>query len=133
MYSSTFGKGWVGMSACPLVVLACESLHVCTVCIWRCEHARFCVEVLYALYINFRSFIHSSSSNDSDSYQSQARAGGRSLLTQPCVYIVIYTHPRPPTTPVSLKYMQEILVFWLSHASSYLHLSSPFSSTDSDF
>ena len=49
----------VGMSACPLVVLACESLHVCTVCIWRCEHARFCVEVFYALYINFHSFIHS--------------------------------------------------------------------------
>ena len=58
MYSSTFGKGWVGMSACPLVVLACESLHVCTVCIWRCEHARFCVEGFYALYINFHSFIH---------------------------------------------------------------------------
>ena len=56
MHSSTFGKGWVGMSACPLVVLACESLHVCTVCIWRCEHARFCVEVFYALYINFHSF-----------------------------------------------------------------------------
>ena len=42
-----------------LVVLACESLHVCTVCIWRCEHARFCVEVFYALYINFHSSIHS--------------------------------------------------------------------------
>ena len=47
------------MSTCPLVVLACESLHVCTVCIWRCEHARFCVEGFYALYINFHSFIHS--------------------------------------------------------------------------
>ena len=46
------------MSACPLVVLACESLHVCTVCIWRCEHAWFCVEGFYALYINFHSFIH---------------------------------------------------------------------------
>ena len=46
------------MSACPLVVLACESLHVCTVCIWRCEHARFCVEVFYVVYINFiHSFI----------------------------------------------------------------------------
>ena len=32
--------------------LACDSLHVCTVCIWRCEHASFCVEVFYAmLYI----------------------------------------------------------------------------------
>ena len=36
-----------------LVVLVCESLHVCTVCIWRCEYARFCVEVFYVLYINF--------------------------------------------------------------------------------
>ena len=26
---------------------------------WRCEHARFCVEGFYALYINFHSFIHS--------------------------------------------------------------------------
>ena len=56
--------GWVGAVCtfwyeCPLVVLACESLHVCTVCIWRCEHTRFCVEVFYALYINFHSFIHS--------------------------------------------------------------------------
>ena len=25
---------------------------------WRCEHARFCVEGFYALYINFHSFIH---------------------------------------------------------------------------
>ena len=30
--------------SCPSVVLACESLHVCTVCIWRCEHAKFHVE-----------------------------------------------------------------------------------------
>ena len=46
------------MSACPLVVLACESLHVCTVCIWRCEHARFCVEVFLCAIYKF-SFIHS--------------------------------------------------------------------------
>ena len=26
--------------------------------IWRCEHARFCVEVFYVLYINFHSFTH---------------------------------------------------------------------------
>ena len=40
MYSSTFGNGWVGgwvgavctfWYECPLVVLACERLHVCTV------------------------------------------------------------------------------------------------------
>ena len=60
MYSSTFGKRAVCTFwyECPLVVLACESLHVCTVCIWRCEHARFCVEVFHALYINFHSFIN---------------------------------------------------------------------------
>ena len=28
-----------------LAVLACGSLHVCAVCIWRCEHVRFCVNV----------------------------------------------------------------------------------------
>ena len=32
---------------------------VCFCYVWRCEHARFCVEVFYALYINFHSFIHS--------------------------------------------------------------------------
>ena len=56
------------MSACPLVVLACESLHVCTVCIWRCEHARFCVEGFYALYINFHSFIHSYTTKHTHTY-----------------------------------------------------------------
>ena len=28
-----------------LTVLACENLHVGTVCIWRCKYARFSVEV----------------------------------------------------------------------------------------
>ena len=81
MHSSTFGKGWVGMSACPLVVLACESLHVCTMCIWRCEHARFCVEVFYALYINFHSFIHSSRQLK-NVYKSETRMTAASVLKQ---------------------------------------------------
>ena len=34
------------------------SLHVCIVCIWRCEQARFCVEFGYSVYIDFHSFIH---------------------------------------------------------------------------
>ena len=51
---------------CPLIVLACESLHVCTVCIWRCEHARLCMEVFNALYINLYSFIHVSVSNSDE-------------------------------------------------------------------
>ena len=42
---------------------AIYSVHVQYVhnlfCSWRCEHARFCVEKFYALYINFHSFIHS--------------------------------------------------------------------------
>ena len=33
------------------------NFHVCTVCIWRCEHARFCVDVFYALYVNSHPFI----------------------------------------------------------------------------
>ena len=32
-------------------VFACESLHVCTVCIWLCEHARFCVDFFFKHYI----------------------------------------------------------------------------------
>ena len=80
MHSSTFGKGWVGMSACPLVVLACESLHVCTVCIWHCEHARFCVEVFYALYINFHSFqtTTTTTTTNKEGRAEGGRSGGRS-------------------------------------------------------
>ena len=48
---------------CPAVGLACETLHVSTVCIWCCERAKFCVDLIfeffYALYINVHSFIHS--------------------------------------------------------------------------
>ena len=40
-----------------LVVLACESLHVCTVCIWCCEHARFHVDSLVHHIIITFSFI----------------------------------------------------------------------------
>ena len=37
----------------------------CThVYIWRCEHARFCVDVFYALYINLHSFIHTEVERD---------------------------------------------------------------------
>ena len=54
---------WVGAVCtfwyeCPVVVLACESLHVCTACIWHCEHARFCVEVFLCAIYNFHSFIY---------------------------------------------------------------------------
>ena len=38
-----------------LVALACESLHVCAVYIWHCEHAMFWVEVFMR---NTYSFIH---------------------------------------------------------------------------
>ena len=41
---------------CLLVVSACGSLHVC---IWRCEHERFGVEVITRhRYINVHSFTH---------------------------------------------------------------------------
>ena len=50
-----YGCAWlVRMS---LVVLARESLHVCTVGVWCCEHARFCVEVfIHNIFI--QSFIY---------------------------------------------------------------------------
>ena len=53
--------GWVGAVPtfwydCPVVVLACGSLHACSVgiwcisvCVWRCELARFRAEIFYAL------------------------------------------------------------------------------------
>ena len=40
-------------------LLSIDNLDPWLLSIWRCEHARFCVEVFYALYINFYSFIHS--------------------------------------------------------------------------
>ena len=41
-----------------LVVLTCESIHVCTVCIWRYEHARHCAEVFMRQMLIFtHSFI----------------------------------------------------------------------------
>ena len=62
MYSCTFEKEWVPTDCHFIgvnvwVVLACESLHLCTVCVWHCENARLCVEGFYAPYINFHSFI----------------------------------------------------------------------------
>ena len=40
-----------------LVVLACESLHVRTVCMWRCKHARFRVDVFMRhTYIFIQSY-----------------------------------------------------------------------------
>ena len=38
--------------------IAGESLHVCTMCIWRCELARVCVEV-FKRHIYIHSVIHS--------------------------------------------------------------------------
>ena len=40
-----------------LVVLACESLHVCTVCVWCCEHERFYMDILVHHIIITFSFI----------------------------------------------------------------------------
>ena len=38
-----------------VVVIACESLHLCTVRIWRCELARFLCGGFYAPYTHFHS------------------------------------------------------------------------------
>ena len=66
--------------SCPLVVLACESLHACTICVWRCEHAVFCVE---DFYINCHSFIHSFMSFGSFSLLK--------LTCMHCVYLALWT------------------------------------------
>ena len=42
---------------CLLIILACESSHVCTVCIWHCEHARVCMEVFMRHIYIFSPFI----------------------------------------------------------------------------
>ena len=53
------GLYFVGMNECPVVVLACESLRVCTLCTWHCKHARFCVEVSMGdIEIFIQSFNH---------------------------------------------------------------------------
>ena len=55
--------GWVGavcillVYECPLVVLACESLHVCTVCIWRSEHAKFCMKWVFVCLFGLGFFV----------------------------------------------------------------------------
>ena len=59
MHSSTFGKGWVGMSACPLVVLACESLHVNDVCtVSGAVNTQGFVWKFFMRYVYKFSFIH---------------------------------------------------------------------------
>ena len=41
---------------CRFGSFSSESLHACTVCIWRCEHSRYCVGLyFYAPYVNFHS------------------------------------------------------------------------------
>ena len=56
-------RGWRVGAVCILLVwmslgsLVCESPHVHTVCIWRCEHTRFCVKTfMYRIYIFIHSF-----------------------------------------------------------------------------
>ena len=47
--------GGAGRGGEDLFFLACESLHVRTVCIWRCAHARFCVGVFMRCEISIHS------------------------------------------------------------------------------
>ena len=44
-----------------LICIQLKQKQMCNCLSWRCEHARFCVEVFMGLiyYINFQSFIHS--------------------------------------------------------------------------
>ena len=81
MCSCTFRTGWLGRGCLhftgmnTLVVLACESLDVCTACIWHCKHARLCVEVFLCTIYKF-SFIH----NRSNSWESYTEVNLRKAV-----------------------------------------------------
>ena len=55
-----------------MVVLACESLYVCTVCTWRCEHARFVWRV-FIRYIDI--FIHAFQTKKEEKKEEEERGG----------------------------------------------------------
>ena len=74
LYTFTF------IHSCPLVVLACESLHVCTI-VSGAVNTMFCVEdFLYKLSFIY-SFIHSFMSFGSFSL--------RKLMCMHCVYLAL--------------------------------------------
>ena len=56
MCSCTFGGGGGGGGGRGAYMYVCP-VNVCTVCIWRCKHARFCVEVFMHIDIYKFSFI----------------------------------------------------------------------------
>ena len=59
MFSSAFGTGWVGMSACPLVVFARAYMYA--LCVFGAVNTQgFVWQFFYALYIHCHSFIHHS-------------------------------------------------------------------------
>ena len=97
MYSCTFGKGWVvrgclyfiGMIECPLVVFSLRELtltYALSVSGVVSEHARFCVEVIYALYINFHSF------NISQTFMSHHVYYFHKTLYSWKAYMLVYRH-----------------------------------------
>ena len=51
---------FIGLNVFSVVVLTCDCLHVCTVCIWRCEHGRFlCGSSMRHKNLKNHSFTHS--------------------------------------------------------------------------
>ena len=46
---------WYG---CLSIVSACDSLHICTVCIWRCEHASFVVVFFFFSHNYIKTIIY---------------------------------------------------------------------------
>ena len=71
--------GWLYFIGMDVVDLACESLHVCTVCLWPCEHARFCVE-MFMRHVYIFTLIHTYRLRDLRSQLGQ-RQGERAEAT----------------------------------------------------
>ena len=85
--------GW--MSSARWLALDSKTVVRCNDCVintrrgsvfWRCEHARFCVEVFYALYINLHSLIHSRATTHTriSLHHSDIHALGVTLLQPVC-------------------------------------------------
>ena len=85
---------------CPLVLLAYESLHECTVCIWCCEHMRFCVDFFFKISAKYEFSIIHSSQNMTTEQRMRVSAIVTTFYVSSKVYLnLLFGHL--PTTSVS--------------------------------
>ena len=90
-----------------LIVLAGECLHVRSVCIWRCEHGMFGVEVFMH---HIKKIIHSPSVQE----KGRKNHGWLSLLLIRRVYMHVATESSP--VPTSLTDSGVLAERWTPHA-----------------